>query len=271
MGKKPVLGLVGLCVGLALSGCKTCGCGWGTKSGRSDRDPAVTQVRKDGQKATTDRTVAAKKGAPAQKKNPYDYPPDSYDVKQPGAEEAAEHYTDEHTPPLEKPTTRVTQPTSDPAGLKAGKGSEGGDEFATPGPQKWPAKKNDIVEVPPPPPPVSKGQPPVNQGVAVPVPSTQSTGLEGLPKELVPAAKGVLGDLPTTTKSAPYGDPDVTPTPLSVPAKGHGKKQDTAVPTTDEGPTGLETLPASERKDAPAEESTSAPELTPPPPPPPSK
>src|SRR5437870_13298768 len=77
MGKKPVLGLVGLCVGLALSGCKNCGCGWASKNSRSDGDPPVAHVRKDG-KTTTERSVAAKRGTPAQKKNPYDYPADSY-------------------------------------------------------------------------------------------------------------------------------------------------------------------------------------------------
>src|SRR5688500_3195688 len=40
MGRKPVLGLVGLCVGLALTGCKDCGCGW-RRSSRKDDGTAI--------------------------------------------------------------------------------------------------------------------------------------------------------------------------------------------------------------------------------------
>src|SRR5438094_798495 len=179
MGKKPVLGLVGLCVGLALSGCKNCGCGWASKNSRSDGDPPVAHVRKDG-KTTTERSVAAKRGTPAQKKNPYDYPADSYSVKPP-ADEAAGEEAAEHA---EKTSTRVTQPSSDPAGLKAGKGAEGGEEFAAPAEKKGTAKKEDVMAIPPPTPPMSSGLP-MNQGVAHPVQPKDPLLPADLPQALI--------------------------------------------------------------------------------------
>src|SRR4051794_28727355 len=98
MGKKPVLGLAGLCVGLALSsGCKDCTGWW---SSRKETGPAQARLKRstvkdDGKEVSTwqrprsvsDTGVATRGGDPSRVKTTgYDLPVDSYQVPRPANE-----------------------------------------------------------------------------------------------------------------------------------------------------------------------------------------
>jgi hypothetical protein len=95
MGKKPLLGLVGLCLGLTLTGCKDSnsgGWGWGS---RKEKGPAVARVEKPStgtpisrKRTVQDQTVSAPKSGAAREKSPYEYPAHSHDVPAPSRESA---------------------------------------------------------------------------------------------------------------------------------------------------------------------------------------
>ncbi len=168
MNRKSVLGLIGLCVGLSLSGCQNDGSGWGSKHSRPDNGPPVARVRKEDRdkaladarkRGQTDRTVAAKNGKQTPTKNPYEFG-DSYNVKDPNTEG-----TNEEAESYHKTTTRVTQPDTDPAG-KAGDEYE---EPSLPPTKKRSTRRDDPMPIPPPQPPPMEGRLPLMNQVAQPV------------------------------------------------------------------------------------------------------
>lgn len=90
MGKKPVVGLVGLCwFGLALSGCKDCDCG---KDTRQAVRPTPRRAGDDGASSIANRprsvpdnspSIAGRGGDPGRSVNPYAFDASRYDVTTP--------------------------------------------------------------------------------------------------------------------------------------------------------------------------------------------
>lgn len=243
MGKKPVLGLVGLCVGLALSGCKNCSC-WSKKSAdghpvarvhKDDTRKHERQARHDEVDEVRPRSVASKTPAPVKGDHPYDFG-DSYNAQ-----------NREETEPA---ASRVTAPeTKDPFT---------GEETKTVG-YKQIEKKDDTVSIPPPPPP------PSSPTTATPVDTSKD---EVLPGTMEAEKNRVLGIVDAPAKS---------PAPNSIPVN---RMPTEAKPATEVAPAS-EVTPKSEDKSG-ASEATPPPSqpavekelelgspLVPPPPPPP--
>jgi hypothetical protein len=116
MGKKPVIGLVGLCVGLALSGCKDCNCD--QKSSRKGSYPTAyhrqgsfgSPVASDRQR-TTPSTIAGKGVTPAQTNQNAQIPstPGQAPVSQVSAEEIVAPPPQQQIPALPPRMSRVEE------------------------------------------------------------------------------------------------------------------------------------------------------------------
>ncbi len=163
MGKKPVLGLIGLCVGLTLSGCKDCGCGWW--SHKDAAPPVVNRVSKpstevrtvtqDGRVRTIpDRSTTVMGEGAGRMKSPYDHPANEYSAPAPVAGNPVD------------PTRTVGAPApkfeegipTDAAGVPISA------DTGTPIPVV-----KEKIQMPPPPPPMSYGALPTNSFSAMPV------------------------------------------------------------------------------------------------------
>jgi predicted nucleic acid-binding Zn-ribbon protein len=114
MGKKPVLGLVGLCVSLVLSGCKDCGCGGWLFSRKEPAQP-VARVRRpatDDQTARVrsvpDRSTTVMSDGDTRMKKIYDYDPKEHSA--PASTTDLVETPHKVTSPLarEKPSTAVS-------------------------------------------------------------------------------------------------------------------------------------------------------------------
>lgn len=84
MGKKPLLGLAAMCLGLTLSGCKDCNCGGGHSSRKHENVPVARQEKKaDATPADAEVTDAQgrQRSAPnTTQPRAFDYPADKWDV-----------------------------------------------------------------------------------------------------------------------------------------------------------------------------------------------
>src|SRR4051794_22761831 len=101
MGKKPVVGLVGLCwFGLALSGCKDCDCGKDTRQAvrptqrRAWDGDASSVANRPRSVQDNSASIAGRGGDPGRMVNSYDQNPKQYEVATPqdhppGGQEAA--------------------------------------------------------------------------------------------------------------------------------------------------------------------------------------
>jgi hypothetical protein len=160
MGKKPVLGLVGLCVGLTLSGCKDCGWPgwWGSDSTRKDNSQSAVRSDKQSTGGTqvstyngrqplpADGSVAARGGDPSRLQRPFEQNPSSYAPQAPPgtATESAEKVSasiPDTVPTRQQPVAPQTEVTEQvmPASRTV--------------PDRQPAEQPEII--PPPPPPVT--------------------------------------------------------------------------------------------------------------------
>jgi hypothetical protein len=100
MGKKPVLGLVGLCLGLTLTGCKDCNCGGTSRKevetpvARVKRTTSPTTAQADGRRlpAGTETNSVWNKGGASAMKPAHDYDPNQYSppTKRTGMSEQAD-------------------------------------------------------------------------------------------------------------------------------------------------------------------------------------
>ena len=202
MGKKPVLGLVGLCwLGLTVSGCKDCGCG--NKSAQKSRDtyPVARRQAPQGSETTTAATerprsveeasVATKTVAP-RATNPYDLPPDQYDP--PGAGEVAAA----KPAVAEKAVTQVAKPIPQPASFPiaadtaAGPKMDATDSVVPPG-------KTGVVPV---------GASPID--IAAPIHKEEGASAATPAKGITPAP---LPEMQPTDPVGPKTDVPVTPLP----------------------------------------------------------
>lgn len=236
MGKKPVLGLVGLFVGLTLSGCKDCSCGWLGGGSRKDPDPPIATAQKkpaareasvwnQRERTLQDRTVAGKGGDPSRLKSSHEEPVTPRDLtgQVGGANEAAEMAAEEQTPPVSPGVirTRLTEPRPPAVDTRM--------------PDEMPAGGAEI-----PPAPLSMGKLPMAPKVATPVKTptvdpTTALSEPTLPKRFdrtdrkpvtLPKTEEGMINIPAAPEMPPPVEPPATfeatpkaaPAPLNEPA-----------------------------------------------------
>jgi hypothetical protein len=221
MGKKPVLGLVGLCFGLALSGCKSDGCcGW-LFSRKEQSNPPVARVKKptdDGQVVRTrtapDHSVPehAITTLPTEEANrtkkAYDFDPRSGSVPGPAQQDLVETAS-KPAPQMEK-ETRPAEVATDPS----------------PSPYLKTVSDKHTVTTPPamvlPEQPRSQGEEPLGSGSTAPPVGTRidpsSTGA-GVPNKMPEGDRPIL-DLKAPVKEMKVEEvrPPVSAKPVEVPA-----------------------------------------------------
>jgi hypothetical protein len=157
MGKKPVLGLVGLFVGLTLSGCKDCGCGWWNKD--KEPTPPTARMRKPKPDAQVEEatwredttppeeSIATRGGDPRRMKNQFQNP-DTYNfVPQRGMNEESES-----TAPAD--TGAPMTKTSVPAQERMSYREQPGPVIEKRNPAALTSEQSEVV---PPPPPMTMG------------------------------------------------------------------------------------------------------------------
>jgi hypothetical protein len=236
MGKKPVLGLVGLFVGLTLSGCKDCPC-WGNKD--KEAAPPTARMRKpkpdtDTQEsamreetAPPEDSIATRGANPRRMRAPYQNP-DTYNYAPPrGVNEAAEN-----TPPADTGAPMMRQ--SVPPQEKMGYREQQAPVMEHRNPATLTSEQGEAA-VPPEPPALPGTEKAFLPKRGVPVDSP-TTGAAPAPRSMTPA--GMMGgnvgagDMPAPRMPVPPGIPakkndgmiDVTggsePKEIDLPAKG---------------------------------------------------